>query len=120
MPFIAANPELYEGKKVGTGTAVDFVRACSSVPGTGSWKQGIKVLSASLGVVGKGTVIATFVDGHFTNSSVGSHAAVFLEQDPRGIKVMDQGDGEPVLVCLITPGGNDNTSDANSFYVVEA
>lgn len=41
-------------------------------------------------VVGKGTAIATFVNGRYPNYSHGNHAAIFIRALPNGIEVFDQ------------------------------
>ena len=121
MPYIAAQPEHYIGKKVGTGQCVAYVQAASGAPSTGSWTAGIKVQGAGIGVISKGTVIATMVDGHYPNHAHGNHAAIYLDHDVHGIVVLDQWTGHPVSRRTIHPhGGHGNPSnDADAFYVVE-
>lgn len=61
-------------------------------PGTSLWRKGIRVLTAALSEIKKGTVIATFTGaGTYPSASEGArHAAVYLSHDTNGIKVMDQ------------------------------
>jgi hypothetical protein len=121
MPYIARNPEHYEGKKVGSGQCVAFVQTAAHAPSTASWTAGIKVMGASFGVIARGTVIATMVDGHYPNHAHGNHAAIYLDHDPEGIRVLDQWTGQPVHHRTIhAHGGQGNASnDADAFYVVE-
>jgi hypothetical protein len=96
MPYVARNPQAYDGKVVGTGQCVAFVQAASAAPNTGMWKQGTLVKGQS--ALAAGTVIATFsAAGKYTNSMDGtSHAAIYVQQDARGILVWDQWVGQPV------------------------
>lgn len=121
MPYIAQNPEFYVGKKVGTGQCVAYVQAASLAPSTGSWHAGIKVLTAGPGVISKGTVIATMVDGHYPNHASGNHAAIYLSHDSHGIYVLDQWLGQPVHYRTIHDHGNSGSAsnDAGQYYVVE-
>ena len=121
MPFIVHNAPLWEGRKVGTGQCVALVQAASHVPNTASWKQGIRVLSASAGEIAVGTVIATMEDGHYANHSHGNHAAIYLGHDATGIYVIDQWIGHPARPRFIQDRGNQGSpsNDASKFYVVE-
>src|SRR5258708_37211834 len=78
-------------------------------------------MGASMGVISKGTVIATMVDGHYPNHAHGNHAAIYLSHDVHGIVVLDQWTGHPVSRRTIHPhGGHANASnDADAFYVLE-
>lgn len=119
MPYIAASPEHYQGKRVGSGESVAFVQAAAGAPSTGIWTAGVRVMRASPGTIAKGTVIATMVDGQY--SSTGNHAAIYLGHDMGGIQVMDQWVGQAVQNRLITPnaGQGGASNDADAFYVVE-
>jgi hypothetical protein len=121
MPYVAANPEHYLGKKVGTGQCVAYVEAASMIGSTGTWHAGVKVLKASPGQIAKGTIIATMVDGHYPNHSHGNHAAIYLSQDASGIQVIDQWLGQPVHYRTIHNHGDHGSpsNDASKFYVVE-
>ncbi|MBI2803454.1 MAG: BPSL0067 family protein [Planctomycetes bacterium] len=121
MSYVAANPEAYEGKKVGSGQCVAYVQIAANAPGTGTWKEGIKVIGSQPGTIAKGTVIATFVNGHYPNLSTGNHAAIYLSHDSAGIKVLDQWSGHPVTPRLISPHGGQGSAsnDADAFSVVE-
>jgi hypothetical protein len=121
MPFVAPHPEHFMHKKVGSGESIDFVKSASTASGTGTWKQGIQVIGASLGVISKGTVIATMEGDNFpTHAAAGNHAAIYLSHDPNGIRVMDQWQGQHVGERHI--GFNDAGASRNNcsiFYVVE-
>jgi len=51
MSYIAAHPEHYHGKSVGTGQCVAYVQAAAGAPSTGTWTAGILVKSAGIGVI---------------------------------------------------------------------
>ncbi len=121
MPFIAPNPDHYVGKKVATGQCVAYAQAAAHAPSTGSWAQGIKVVSAAPGSIARGTVIATMVDGFYLDHPSGNHAAIYLSHDAQGIQVLDQWLGQPVHYRTIHDhGGHGSPSnDASMFYVVE-
>jgi hypothetical protein len=121
MPYIAAHPEHYEGRKVGSGQCVAYVQAAAHAPNTGIWTAGVNVMKAPAGVIAKGTVIATMVDNQYPNHAYGNHAAIYLSHDMNGIMVLDQWIGQPVHRRLVQPhGGQGNPSnDADAFYVVE-
>ena len=66
------------------------------MPHTSKWRRGTK---ARGGELPNGTAIATFdpVSHRYTNSVDGrSHAAIFLREDPEGLRVLDQWVGRPV------------------------
>jgi hypothetical protein len=93
-PYIAASPEAFEGRVIGAGYCVDFVKAAAGVPLTTAWREGAKVHGNPH--IARGTAIATFEsDGNYTSES-GNHAAIYLDQDDRGIWVYDQWRGQPV------------------------
>jgi hypothetical protein len=121
MPYIATNPEHFVGRKVGTGQCVAYVQTAAHAPNTGSWRAGIKVMGSPPGVIAKGTVIATMVDGQYPNHAHGNHAAIYLDHDVYGIRVLDQWVGQPVHYRTIHPHGGhgDPSNDADAFYVVE-
>jgi hypothetical protein len=98
-PYVAARPEAFEGRVVGAGHCVDFVKAVAGVPQTATWRKGARVRGNPH--IERGTAIATFeADGTYTNQS-GNHAAIYLYQDHRGIWVYDQWRGRPVHKRLI-------------------
>jgi len=121
MPYIAANYEYYEGKKVGTGQCVAYVQAAANAPSTGVWTEGIRVLGSAPGAITRGTVIATFEAGHYANNAHGNHAAIYISHDEHGIVVYDQWLGQPVHRRTIHDhGGHGSASnDAGKFSVVE-
>jgi hypothetical protein len=98
-PYIAARPEVFEGRVIGAGYCVDFVMAAAGVPRTAAWREGAEVRGNPN--IARGTAIATFEsDGSYTSES-GNHAAIYLYQDDRGIWVYAQWQGQPVHKRLI-------------------
>ena len=82
-PYIAASPEAYEGRVIGAGYCVDFLKAAAGVPRTAAWQEGAQVRGNPHIV--RGSAIATFgSDGSYTSES-GNHAAIYLYQDDDGI-----------------------------------
>lgn len=121
MSYVCAHPDHYIGKKVGTGQCVALVQAASMAPNTGSWRSGIKVMGSGLGVIQKGTVIATMEHDHYPNHAHGNHAAIYLSHDHTGIQVADQWMGQVTHYRTIHDhGGSGSASnDASKFFVVE-
>jgi hypothetical protein len=123
VPYIAARPEVFEGKVIGAGHCVDFVKAAAGVPRTAAWRQGADVRGNPH--IARGTAIATFGwDGSYTSES-GNHAAIYLSQDHDGIWVYDQWQGQPVHKRLIRfEGGSgakwgSKSNDGRRFAVIE-
>jgi hypothetical protein len=122
-PYIAARPEAFEGKVIGAGHCVDFVKAAAGMPRTAVWQEGTEVRGNSQ--IARGTAIATFEsDGGYTSES-GNHAAIYLHQDEHGIWVYDQWQGQPVHKRLIRfQGGSgakwgSKSNDGRRFAVIE-
>jgi hypothetical protein len=122
-PYIAARPEAFEGRVIGAGYCVDFVKAAAGVPRTALWQEGAKVRGNQH--IARGTAIATFEsDGSYT-SETGNHAAIYLYQDDHGIWVYDQWQGQPVHKRLIPfEGGSgakwgSKSNDGRRFAVIE-
>jgi hypothetical protein len=122
-PYIASRPEAFEGRVVGAGHCVDFVKELAGVPQTAAWQEGAEVHGNP--DIAPGTAIATFgSDGSYTSES-GNHAAIYLYQDDRGIWVYDQWRGQPVQKRLIRfEGGSGSTwgsksNDGTRFAVIE-
>ena len=98
-PYFAPRPEAFEGRVVGAGQCVDFVKAAAGAPRTAAWRAGAPVRGNPH--IAPGTAIATFeADGTYT-SEPGNHAAIYLHQDRNGIWVYDQWKGRPVHKRLI-------------------
>jgi hypothetical protein len=121
--YIATRPEAFEGTVVGTGYCVAFVQAAAGAPQTIAWRRGARVYGNPH--IPRGTAIATFeADGSYTNES-GNHAAIYLDQDERGLWVYDQWQGQPVHKRLIRfeggrgskPGSKSN--DGKRFAVIQ-
>ena len=122
-PYIAARPEAFEGRVIGAGYCVDFVKAAAGLPRTAAWRQGAEVRGNPH--IAPGTAIATFnSDGGYTSKS-GNHAAIYLYQDNRGIWVYDQWRGQPVHKRLIRFEGGSGTkwgsksNNGRRFAVIE-
>jgi hypothetical protein len=122
-PYIAARPEALEGRVVGAGHCVDFVKVAAGAPMTVAWQKGAPVRGNPK--LPQGTAIATFeADGSYTSES-GNHAAIYLYQDDRGIWVYDQWQGQPVHKRLIRfEGGSgakqgSKSNDGRRFAVIE-
>jgi hypothetical protein len=122
-PYIAARPEAFEGRVIGAGHCVDFVKAAARVPRTATWQEGVAVRGNPH--IAPGTAIATFEsDGSYTSES-GNHAAIYLYQDDDGIWVYDQWRGQPVHKRVIRfEGGKgakwgSKSNDGRRFAVIE-
>jgi hypothetical protein len=122
-PYIAARPEAFEGRLIGAGHCVDFVKAAAGAPVTIAWQAGAPVRGNPQ--IAPGTAIATFeTDGSYTSES-GNHAAIYLSQDDRGIWVYDQWQDQPVHKRLIRfEGGSgakrgSKSNDGRRFAVIE-
>jgi hypothetical protein len=122
-PYIAARPEAFEGRVIGAGHCVDFVKVAADPPRTAAWREGAEVRGNQH--IARGTAIATFdPDGRYTSES-GNHAAIYLYQDDRGIWVYDQWRGQPVHKRLIRfEGGSgakwgSKSNDGRRFAVIE-
>jgi hypothetical protein len=99
MAHVATNLEFYTGKLIGKGDCVEFVKACTDLSSTATWKEGVKVNNSYH--LTKGTAIATFQNGKYTNDKYGkSHAAIYLyhkydeSKNLIGIRVLDQWKGD--------------------------
>jgi hypothetical protein len=121
-PYIAARPEAFEGRVIGAGYCVDFVKVAAGLPLTTAWREGAEVRGNPH--IAPGTAIATFEsDGSFTSES-GNHAAIYLSQDDHGIWVYDQWRGQPVHKRLIPfEGGSgakwgSKSNDGRRFAVI--
>jgi hypothetical protein len=122
-PYVATRPEAFQGRVIGGGYCVDFVKMAAGVPLTAAWREGATVRGNPN--IEPGTAIATFgSDGSYTSES-GNHAAIYLYQDDRGIWVYDQWQGQPVHKRLIPfEGGSgakrgSKSNDGKRFAVIE-
>jgi hypothetical protein len=69
---------------VGTGECVALVEQATGAPRSAIWRPGALVQADR--TIRPGTAIATFdSNGHYTG-----HAAIYLGQDERGVRVIDQ------------------------------
>ena len=121
MPYIAQNPDKYQGMVVGSGQCVAFVEKASAAPLTSAWKRGMKVRGNP---IQKGTAIATFdANDKYGNHTDGtSHAAIYIDQNSIGIQVWDQWTGQPVHQRTIRfQGGAPGVApvnDGDAFYTI--
>lgn len=89
MPYIYLKVDHLEGtEKVGSKQCVALLQHYANLHLTAMWKEG-KVVMGNLSIP-RGTAIATFVNGKYSNKSTGNHAAFYLAQDSGGIWIMDQ------------------------------
>ena len=122
-PYVAARPEAFEGRVIGAGHCVDFVKAAAGVPRTAAWREGAAVRGNRS--IPRGTAIATFESDGSYASETGNHAAIYLDQDHRGIWVYDQWQGQPVHQRLIRFAGGSGakrgfkSNDGRRFAVIE-
>jgi len=118
--FLATNPHNHIGRVIGNGHCVPFVQHVSRVPHTSQWRRGNLVRS---GTTPSRTIIATFhpETGRYENDTTGrSHAAVFLDEVPNGLRVLDQWVGRPVGERVIQFRNRVGmwVNDGDRFYVV--
>ncbi|WP_157618493.1 BPSL0067 family protein [Spirosoma spitsbergense] len=120
MAYYNYSPQSYQGQSVFGGECVRFVQATANMPQASQWNQGVRVRGAN---ITKGTIIATFVHGHYQNHRHGNHAAVYDSQDATGIFVWDQYQGVAVDYRYIRFRGvswnGSDSRNADTFYVVE-
>jgi len=119
MSYVSANYESFDGRVVGDGQCVAYVRTASGAPQTSDWAEGQKVKGAT---VAEGTAIATFQGGSYTNSTNGnSHAAIYQSQDGQGLWVYDQWLGHSVQRRLIRfrDGATTPNNDGDAFSVID-
>ncbi|MGE0417864.1 MAG: BPSL0067 family protein [Acetobacteraceae bacterium] len=119
-PYVAPDPESYVGRSVGSGQCVAFVQEASGAPHTSRWKAGPFVKGATLE---RGTAIATFdPNGTYGNHIDGrSHAAIYLDQDDVGLRVLDQWRDNPVHPVserVIRFNGTLPVNDGDHFRVI--
>jgi hypothetical protein len=91
VAYVASDSERWLGTApVGSGECVSLLRQATGAPHTLTWHRGPTV-KGNL-ALRPGTAIATFDDdGRYGNHTDGrSHAAIYLGQDARGLRVIDQ------------------------------
>ncbi len=93
--LLCVNAERYAGTVVGNGHCVSLIKKCSNAPDTNQWRPGEKVLPLPTSSLKTGTVIATFLNGHYPNKT-GWHAAIYISHNDNGIWVWDQWKGKHV------------------------
>lgn len=117
---IASNPGRFAGRVVGGGSCAHFVQRVSRVGLTRGWRRGRKVRG---GNVPTHTIIATFAGNppRYPNRRDGSsHVAVFIRQEPTGLRVWDQWIRQPVHQRLIRfrNGAGTANNDGDRYFVV--
>ena len=91
MPYIARADYAKQKEIVGNGECVTLVTHLTGARASSLWREGDKVPDLmEKGGIAKGTLIATFVNGHYQNLGQGNHAALFIRQVPGGIEIFDQ------------------------------
>jgi hypothetical protein len=117
--FQAEHPHRRAGDTVDNGHCVRLLQVEAGVPHTSTWRRGEQVRGSA---VPRGTAIATFNDaGRYANDTKGaSHAALFLEETPEGLLVVDQWVGRPVAERLIRfkGGAGPAADDGDRFHVI--
>ena len=119
---LKALSEKFGGKPVGGGDALSLLKEATKVPAPASWTKGESVFGATLRA---GTAIATFnKDGSYVEGK-GSHAAIYITQNKKGIWVYDQyknseGQQRPVATRFIQHRGGtaSPSNDASSYAVI--
>ena len=122
MPWIGKDLNSHIGKVVGNGQCVRFLQIVAGVPHTSQWRCGRKVRGSD--EIETGTPIACFdPSGRYGNHIDGrSHAALFLEERPEGLLVIDQWVGHPVAQRIIQfrGGQGKRVNDGDAFHIIEA
>ena len=89
MAYVYPEAETLENNPLqGNGQCVTLVRHHTAAPASSTWNEG--AMARGTDGIAKGTIIATFVNGHYPNMSSGNHAAFYISQDAHGIAVIDQ------------------------------
>jgi hypothetical protein len=100
------------------GQCVSYVKqVCPTLPATSAWTKGTAAKNNQ--TIAAGTVIATFND----SGKYEGHAAIYVSQDPIGIKVYDQYITPPnpkaVGPRTLRWRAKGNSNNGDNFYVVE-
>jgi hypothetical protein len=118
MPYIATELDQRMGSTKNAFVGVNhecvaLVRAWTNAPPSGTWHAGDKVLGNH--TLTRGTVIATFVDGHYDG-----HAAIYLGENTEGIQVYDQWNGQVAHTRTIySTGSRAFVNTADNYHVVQ-
>lgn len=117
MPYIAHDIDHRISSTTGwigvNHECVALARALSGAPPSAQWVRGAHVRGNTH--IQKGTVIATFVNGHYEG-----HAAVYLGETADGIRVFDQWNAQRAHVRIIHYTGRHAFVDTgDNYYVVE-
>lgn len=121
MAYVCSDPESYEGRKIGRGECVEFVKEAARAPNTAQWKKGAAVRGNK--EVKKGTAIATFdANGKYANLTTGNHAAIYVSQEPWGLWVYDQWRAQGAVrkrPVQFKGGKGSPSNDGDAFFVIE-
>ena len=108
---------------LGHTECVEFVRQATGAPQTAAWKKGAAVFGSTLSAISRGTAIATFNDsGKYPTDGKGRHAAIYLNRDTLGIRVLDQWNSQGEVlerVIHFSAPSVPRSNSGKSFYVVE-
>lgn len=94
--------------KVSTGSCASLVQHYTRVGPAKLWRQGESVRGNA--TIKRGTAIATFVNGRYPNEKHDNHAALYVSQDSKGIRVVDQWDGREAGERVLTFQGEKDGS----------
>lgn len=117
MPYIAQDIDHHISSAHGwigvNHECVALARGLTNAPPSSLWHAGARVRGN--GHIARGTVIATFVHGHYEG-----HAAIFLGETADGIQVFDQWNAQRAHTRIIHYSGKHAfVDDGNNYYVVE-
>lgn len=117
--FVTAEPHKHVGQTVNTGHCVALVQRSTGAPHTSRWRRGEQVRGSA---IPWGTAIATFSeDGRYENDVTGrSHAAIYLDQTPQGLRVIDQWLGRRAgeRIIRFKNGAGLPVDDGDAYFVV--
>jgi len=112
----------YKGQTAKDGTATAFVQDAAKLPDPSKWGKGTKVGGA---VIRAGTPIATFKADGTHAPGTGSHSALYITQNAKGVWVYDQyktatGEQRPVDTRFIRfkNGKGSPSNDASAYSVI--
>jgi hypothetical protein len=120
VSFVATDPHRLIGAAFEGGHCVAFVREVSGLGVSTTWRRGEPVRGSNVAPL---TAIATFTpNGRYASHTDGSsHCAILIAEQPDGLRVLDQWQGQPVheRVIPFRAGAGNAANDGDRFYVVE-
>jgi hypothetical protein len=118
--WLCTNPQAYQGRVVGNGHCVAYVREATGLGHTSTWRRGARARDGGLPI---GTAVATFdAGGKYENDTTGrSHTGILISADPVGLQVWDQWVGQVVHLRMIhfRGGSGQPVNDGDAFYAIE-